>query len=58
MPWIGDVPIAELSNQPLEILKTLERIQQLGAVETPRRAQQLSCNGAVCQSCRYGMGRG
>lgn len=39
-PWLGARPIADITTQ--ELLKTLERIQERGAIDTARRAQQ-SC---------------
>ncbi|MFZ5757908.1 MAG: tyrosine-type recombinase/integrase [Pseudomonadota bacterium] len=39
-PWLGKRPIADITTQ--ELLKTLERIQERGAIDTARRAQQ-SC---------------
>ena len=37
-PWLGDRPIAEIS--PQELLKTVLRIEERGAVETAHRALQ------------------
>lgn len=39
-PWLGVRPIADITTQ--ELLKALERIQERGAIDTARRAQQ-SC---------------
>jgi integrase len=40
LPWLGKEPIAELCNQPRVLLRTFERIQERGAIETGQRAKQ------------------
>ena len=50
-PWIGDVPIRDISSP--ELLKVFVRIVERGAEETARRARE------VCGSVfRYGMATG
>ena len=41
-PWLGDRPIAEIS--PHEILKTVERVKDRGALETAHRALRYTSN--------------